>query len=341
MFTMAELNNLCETYGIGRPMLTNSLLKSEAHAGFTLLTTEGHFVLVPIGPERSLVAVGYEQQLVRYLAQQAFPVSEPFTTRYGTKVSLLSGKLYLLFATAHYSSYDPQNPQHLPQAARALALLHQLLEAYPLELVPSNLPHMLDTFGESARTMLAQLERSSTHIFRRSSSLQRSFEQLRDQICQLEADLCYRSYFHLPQSLIHTCYTPAKLLFEGDELKTISSFADLSYAPRLYDLVYAMVHFAQTHAYSQPHFEGDQRVLRDFLSHYCTVQQLTISELVELPIILRPMWLLVGFENALRDTHVLSMQQQLANLKLLLTSLDRLELYNDPFFEEFVLEVGV
>lgn len=341
MFTMAELNILCETYGIGRPMLTNSLLKSEAHAGFTLLTTEGHFVLVPIDPERSLVAVGYEHQLVRYLVQQDFPVSEPFTTRYGTKVALLSGKLYVLFANAHYSSYNPRNPQHLPQAARVLASLHQLLEVYPLELVPSDQLHMLDTFGESARTMLAQLERSCTHHFRRASLLQRSFELLRGQICQLESDLSYRSSFDLPQGLIHTHYTPAQLLFDGDELKTVSSFAELSYAPRLYDLVYAMVHFAQVHARSQPQPSCDIQVMRDFLSHYCIGQQLTVSEFVELPIVLRPMWLLVGLENALRDAHFLSVQQLLAHLRQLLASLERLELYNDPIFEELVLEVGV
>lgn len=341
MFTMAELNTLCETYGIGRPMLTNSLLKSDAHAGYTLLTTEGQFVLVPVDPQRSLVAVGYEHQLIRYLAQHAFPVSEPFVTRYGTTVSLLSGQLYALFATADYTPYNPENPYHLHQAAQALALLHQLLDSYPQTILTCNQVHMLDSFGESARSIVTQLERSSSNIFRRSSSLQRSFDLLRQQICQLEGELHCRTSCQLPQGLIHACYTPAQLLFDHERLMAVTSFAKLTYAPRLYDLAYAMVHFAQVHARTQPHCENDPEVLRQFLSHYCALQALTNQELAELPLLMRPIWLLVGLEQLLRESIYLNMQQLLTNLKQLSAALDRLELYNGSLYEGFALEVSV
>ena len=266
-----------------------------ALAKVVLDTPGGRYILRQRRPAWSSRPVcAFDHGVIRCVAEAGLPTPLPVPSRNGQTWVMHQGLAYEFYPFVEgLGPFQADSRAQLESAALSLCLFHQATaqahipgeKEWPRE-------HRIDTMVTTLAGVLAQLPDSSAQL----ELAERMLASARKLALYLATDRVRA----LPHVVIHGDYTPANVLFRGEQVGGIFDFDWASRQPRLVDIGEAIAFFAFPRATPidpdsiwslvqawRPHMEG----LRLFLAAYQSAWPLTDQEAAVLPLLMRETWL--------------------------------------------------
>src|SRR5439155_595005 len=91
----------------------------------------GRFVLRRSNDRKDIAGLLFELRLIEHLRAKGYPAPALVATRAGQKFHQHEKIFYILTRFIPGIGYDSQNPRHLQEAGRGLALYHRVIQGFP------------------------------------------------------------------------------------------------------------------------------------------------------------------------------------------------------------------
>ena len=213
-----QLESFLENYSIGALISFNGIAAGVTNSNFFVDTNTGRYILTIVEHENA-TDVEWFMQLLAFLHKNNIPCAMPFLSANNNYTQTLAGKPATLVECLNGADKTVVNTSDCHALGTLIAQLHKVCRDYP--------HHRADTRGGQWRlTTARQVE----------SFLTPEEKSLLDDTMNAVAKA---SLNNLPKSVIHADLFRDNVLFESNELSTVSGIIDFYYACNgcmLYDL---------------------------------------------------------------------------------------------------------
>lgn len=205
--TDEELADLLGHYGLGEAVSFKGIAEGVENSNFLLETTAGRFILTVYEKRVAREDLPFFMALMETLAEQGLASPRPVRTMSGSSLSEVRGKPAAIITFLPGLSPKRPNPAQCYAVGRALALMHQALQGFPLSRANAL---SAAAWGPLVRPRLALAE-----------SLRPGLGEA------MERDLSWLEAHwpaSLPQGVIHADLFPDNVLFSGDAVTGLIDF---------------------------------------------------------------------------------------------------------------------
>ena len=270
-----------EAYPLSSPWIVDSFDASTRNDLWLVEATgSGRYVLTRHRQHRSYPGrVEFQLRFQRHLYDNGFPTAKVIETRSGETLFVSAeGMPWSLCTYVPGEHYDFQRVGQVKEAARRLAQFHTVADTFPGEEIT------LDHYRPFRERW--------THAYQDQSELQELFSGieiskelalLRERDSRVLSEWPLERFDGLPVGWTHGDYHGRNLVFEGDKLKALLDFDEVSREPYAWDIANAVYMFGRE---ARGSFNIRPDVARHFLDVYGIYHSLTGEERSAIPMIL-------------------------------------------------------
>ncbi|HOX37114.1 MAG TPA: phosphotransferase [Candidatus Brocadiia bacterium] len=237
-------------------------------------------------------AMDFELDLLLRLKAGGLPVHPPILSRDGHPWGYAGDFTVQLFPFIRGTMFEDGNPEQIKEAARILREWHKL--AMPL------CGDLRKPWEREDSFMIAFAGRDLALQGATDQSQMSELLRTTDAIHQLLRRLPPKTFWSLPQTIVHADYHPANMLFDGSRMVGLFDFDYSCEHPRLKDLANALIYFgagrerqldsSDIRTYIQKFAFIPERI-RCFMSEYEREAPLTKAERENLSVMMLGRWL--------------------------------------------------
>lgn len=242
-------------------------------------TNKGNFVLrVYRMNKKPVQEIAYEVGFMNYLNKNRLPVPKVALNLSNELVSSYTQKkvvwYYILMKRVSGAHLSNTQRSIIPEMAKFQALLHDKAAGYPMEN-----KHGLNTIDKAMRLFSSYCKTASNSI--NDKILKKAFLEI-SKNTDSEFKNKKRLLVRLPTGLTHLDYDSDNVLVEGDKIKGILDFDDLSYFPFIADLANTIWWWTYMNENVKP-----EQLINAYLKSYTKHRKITKTELKMLSLFMR------------------------------------------------------
>jgi len=277
-----SFSNLLTAYALTPPLVPFELTGGINNSIIGLHTGDGDFVLKTLTVHNDLAMLGYEHELLAWLATQplSFAVPSPIPTTHGDTLLATPAGYQLLLPYVSGQLPDPTNMDHVEAIGSALAELHIALARYPTHARPGMAP-----FGvlEGIHPQLPDPYTFTPTQLNLPETVEYTvrFAWWRAELADLRTFIA-SDFTRLPRQVIHGDYGPSNTLYEHGRINAVLDFEFAGPDARAMDVANGLIFTMRLWANPTPLI-----AVAAFCRGYGRQQRLTSAEIAAIPWLMR------------------------------------------------------
>lgn len=221
-FSEQELADILALYDFGAYERSTPFTRGTIHTNLLLQTTMRRCVLRYYEQGRTVNAITFEINLLRYLKSRQYPCPGPLRNRQGRYLGMHRTKPYVLFEFLEGQHVQTLSEHQRQQLIQKAAELHILTSSYRPTYKAERWNYSVELCHRLAEQAAAPIDTASA----REKLQWHSYELAQLQLPQ-----------SLPKGICHADFDPSNILFNDETLAALIDFDDANYTFLLFDLV--------------------------------------------------------------------------------------------------------